>query len=220
MTKSDLKTGMRVGTREGEIFLVIKDIDNKYGNQERVAFVNEWGFIIGDSYNDSLKYKDGNKLYDIVRVYSIDDGDNPLRKVTLNLEKRHLIWEREKEMIFTKKAEGYLVYTHAIVSTEEEFDKKEEIYEGASLSDEQYYEVVETCESLAEAEEALKRYESIVEKHQGISGESWTLIEYSIEETTLYFESEECWKSEECWGSEEEVEILYTTDLPDYFKEM
>lgn len=114
MKKSDLKTGMRVKTRSGEIFLVIKDIDSQnYGHQD-VAFVHDLGFMPGDSYDCELKcYK--NKNFDIVEVFRLVDTSNRefLTGNILRLDHRYSIWRRQEPMKMTvseiEKELGYPV---------------------------------------------------------------------------------------------------------------
>lgn len=114
MKKSDLKTGMRVKTRNGEIFLVIKDIDSQNCGHQDVAFVHNLGFMPGDSYDCELKcYK--NKNYDIIEVFRlVDTSDREfLTGNILKLGKRYLIWRRQEPKKMTvneiEKELGYPV---------------------------------------------------------------------------------------------------------------
>lgn len=115
MKKSDLKTGMRVKFRNGDIYLVIKDIQHIDGHQE-LAFVNENGFMLGSSYNDELNDMscDYSNDYDVMEVYQINDSPiSLLQSNILNLDERHLIWKRpeyteeQKETFKALKVLGY-----------------------------------------------------------------------------------------------------------------
>jgi myo-inositol-hexaphosphate 3-phosphohydrolase len=70
-TKSDLKTGMRVRFRYGDVYAVLKDCDtSEYGHQD-ILFANPKGngFMVGSSYgNNLLMYERSEKEYDIVEV--------------------------------------------------------------------------------------------------------------------------------------------------------
>jgi hypothetical protein len=96
MKKSDLKTGMRVKTRSGKIYLVIKDIDSMlYGHQD-IAFINSNSFSCGGNYMEDLKYN-SDSSYDIVEVFQIhDDPKALLNDKFLDLDKRLSIWKREE----------------------------------------------------------------------------------------------------------------------------
>jgi len=96
MKKSDLKTGMRVKTRNGNIYLVVKDVDaTLYGHQD-VALVNNNGFILLDDYNEDLT-DNCNSNYDIVEVFQITwDANSLLSDSFLNLDERFSIWKREE----------------------------------------------------------------------------------------------------------------------------
>lgn len=114
MKKSDLKTGMRVKLRNGEIYLVIKDVDSlNYGHQD-VAFVNQNSFMNGDFYTDDLKSYRCFKEYDVVEVYLIQPKSNDLLNSNfMNLSVRFVVWKREeytnkqKEIFKALKALGY-----------------------------------------------------------------------------------------------------------------
>ncbi len=68
--KSDLETGMRVKTANGNFYLVVKNYQsNGYGFQDIMFFNFDGGFCIGDSYNSDLSCPDMSG-YDIVSVYS------------------------------------------------------------------------------------------------------------------------------------------------------
>lgn len=112
MNKSELKTGMRVETREGETYLVIKDIDSRrYGHQD-VAFVNG-SFLEGTSFNEDLTHKRDND-YDIVKVFNCyKETDTQLINGILDLKIKYLIWtcqeytDKQKEVFKALKTLGF-----------------------------------------------------------------------------------------------------------------
>lgn len=94
MKKSDLKTGMRVKTRSGKIFLVIKDIETMdYGHQD-VAFVNN-GFLNGTEYSDDLIHENF-RDFDIVEVFNSCKEGAYLIGELLKLEEKYSIWKRQE----------------------------------------------------------------------------------------------------------------------------
>jgi hypothetical protein len=97
MNKSDLKTGMRVETREGYVYLVLKDVETKNYGHQNIVFVND-SFILGDDYNENLiknKSTGFSSNYDIMKVYEIETGSS-FNSNVLNLNERILVWERQE----------------------------------------------------------------------------------------------------------------------------
>ena len=94
MQKSDIKSGMSVKLKNGEIGIVI-DIDGR----KIIQFENSW-IDINNDYNQALKlittkYDD----WDIMEVYSIPNYECVIRK---NLCKpKNLIWRREEQKELT-----------------------------------------------------------------------------------------------------------------------
>lgn len=81
MKKSDLKTGMIVETREGELHIVVND---------RILGKNHWNKL--SNYNENLKSNRFNVL-DIIKVYNINKKIIKLDDIFKNPE---LIWERKE----------------------------------------------------------------------------------------------------------------------------
>ena len=111
MKKTDLRTGMRVKTRSGKIFLVIKDIETMgYGHQD-VAFVNN-GFLNGTEYSDDLIHENF-RDFDIVEVFNSCKEGAYLIGELLKLEEKYSIWKRQefsneqKEIFKALKMLGY-----------------------------------------------------------------------------------------------------------------
>lgn len=84
-TKDDLKTGMTVTTRDGEIFLVYED-----------HLLNFDGFKPICNYCTDLTYSQSNsRCFDIVEVYDINNKITALKDILYYPGK--LIWSRPKE---------------------------------------------------------------------------------------------------------------------------
>ena len=64
---------MRVRTRNGQIYLVIKDIQHVDGHQE-LAFISNSNFMRGSNYNDELINTFGySNNFDVMKVYTINE---------------------------------------------------------------------------------------------------------------------------------------------------
>lgn len=96
-TMDMLKTGMRVETREGELYLVLKDCDTMYGDGH-IVFANfdQNGFLCEEDYNNDLLEQSGMEEYDIVKVYAIDK-EKIVFGTVLDPNKKYLIWERSED---------------------------------------------------------------------------------------------------------------------------
>ena len=95
-TMDMFKTGMRVETREGELYLVLKDCDTMYGDGH-IVFANfdQNGFLCEEDYDDDLLEQSGMEEYDIVKVYAIDK-EKIVFGTVLDPNKKYLIWERSE----------------------------------------------------------------------------------------------------------------------------
>lgn len=106
MKKSDLTTGMRVELRNGDLYMVLSDIESElYGHQDKFL-VGDEGFMILDEYDDDLfcvtedefdwcDHEAHDREYDIVKVFDLEKEGTYLRGNLLDLSVKHLIWERE-----------------------------------------------------------------------------------------------------------------------------
>lgn len=112
MTLDDLETGMRLITRDGSQFIVLKDVNSPcYKN------VNMFIGIDGETYEEDRDYtqdllcKDDTEL-DIVKIYAQNKGDFICSDVlTCPIEEMDLIWERkENRPILTDKEKKYLEF--------------------------------------------------------------------------------------------------------------
>lgn len=110
MTLDDLETGMRLITRDGSQFIVLKDVNSPcYKN------VNMFIGIDGETYEEDRDYtqdllcEDDTEL-DIVKIYAQNKGDFICGNVlTCPVEEMDLIWERkENKSILTDKEKKYL----------------------------------------------------------------------------------------------------------------
>lgn len=107
MRKSDLKTGMRVENRRGDIYMVLTDVYSEHYGNQKIAFVNYDMFSCGDNYKEDLTSAlSGNSDIDIVKVYNICKDPTLLRTGMLNLNERHLIWERPKKKMTIAELES------------------------------------------------------------------------------------------------------------------
>lgn len=95
MNKSELKTGMRVRTRSGDLWLVLKDCDTAcYGHQD-ICFVKKGDFLTGDGYNQDLLRNEFNE-YDIIEVCNSLSGG--IDSLTLELSLCKPVWERSSSV--------------------------------------------------------------------------------------------------------------------------
>ena len=100
-TKGDLRTGDKVITGDGRIWLVIKDCDTMhYGRQSFILIdlQNNFSFMISDEYNAELICCSVNGLYeefDIMKVYRDGDGFMSGYSIQNNVGSYDLIWSRE-----------------------------------------------------------------------------------------------------------------------------
>lgn len=100
-TKEDLRNGDKVITRDGRIWLVIKDCNTlHYGRQSFILLdlqVN-YGFMVSDSYDMGLMDCYGSETdrgFDIIKVYR--DGDEGMSGLSIrnDVHSYDLIWSRE-----------------------------------------------------------------------------------------------------------------------------
>lgn len=98
-TKSDLKAGMWVETRNRNQYLVLTDVDSPYDGPQKLAFIRDIGFLLGNGYNNDLIYNFGCKDFDIMKVYG-----GIVTSCTYNgiSPKSELIWERKEAPTKTK----------------------------------------------------------------------------------------------------------------------
>lgn len=115
MVKADLKTGMRVRTRNNKIWLVV--VDFLFFGRMDILFAGEEGrWMDGNSYDENLLMKrrisEISTGYDIMEVYTTD-GRDVLHVNFINLSKRYSIWKRkeytdeQKEIFKALKVLGY-----------------------------------------------------------------------------------------------------------------
>jgi len=100
-TKDDLRTGDKVITRTGRVWLVIKDCNTRiYGRQSFIIIdlMNDSNFMTSGKYNVELICCSDNELdkeFDIMKVYR--DGDECMSGYSIknNIDSYDLIWSRE-----------------------------------------------------------------------------------------------------------------------------
>lgn len=97
MKLSDLKTGMRIVTRNRDEFIVLKNVNTPYKQIEDMYISIDSGWICASKYDENMKVKSGNREFDIIKVYAQNDGkyiDSSVLKT--RTEDMDLIWERKE----------------------------------------------------------------------------------------------------------------------------
>lgn len=92
MKKSDLKTGMVVENKKGELSLVMRDTE--VGDIFAGSGCDNEFWCPFRSFDESLNNKDTGR-YDIVKVYSVNNVCN-ISAAKVSSNNRELIWEREE----------------------------------------------------------------------------------------------------------------------------
>lgn len=96
MTKSDLKTGMRVETREGKVYMVLKDCKTLLDGNQNILFCNKGSFLVGSDYDEKLFDVYGDREQDIVGIYQSSSYAHYCNGNTLDFDKPyHCIWKRD-----------------------------------------------------------------------------------------------------------------------------
>lgn len=104
-TKDMLETGMRVEIADGSLYLVMKDCKTMYDGTDMVfANFNGDGYLCGSEYTDDLCDVDGEKDFDIVRVYTIDKF-NVVYGDVLNKDVKELVYDRNAKPSAKKECE-------------------------------------------------------------------------------------------------------------------
>lgn len=108
-TKSDLKTGMVVESRNGDKYLVIRgDFYAEFYSKQKIMFIANNYYMPGTDYDSLLKTIDGEKDYDIVKVYKPDIYS--LEGTFENCNDSNLIWEREPEVDWSEVPVGTKIF--------------------------------------------------------------------------------------------------------------
>ena len=99
MTKSDLRTGMIVELRNEERYMVLKEekLETYSHVNQLIMFVNQYGFMDGDGFNDDLKDNGYGYEYNIVKIYK--PCIRAFKYLFDDCDSSNLIWERKKENI-------------------------------------------------------------------------------------------------------------------------
>lgn len=98
MKKSELKTGMWVTTRNGNRYMVVKDVQTQmYGYQE-VAFMGKEGFTVGSNLNEDLRCNQGED-WDIVEVRGNKEGN--ISSLTYLGQNQPVLWKEKKTLTLT-----------------------------------------------------------------------------------------------------------------------
>lgn len=98
MKKSELKTGMWVTTKNGNNYMVVKDVQTElYGYQE-VALIGIEGFMIGSDLNEDLSFNQG-KDWGIVEVRGNKEGN--INGNTYTGKFLPTLWKRKEPLVLT-----------------------------------------------------------------------------------------------------------------------
>ena len=91
MTKDDLKTGMVVETRDGDLLMVLRGEINTIIGFQNLLFVGSENFLRGSYYNDDLTDNKEATGFDVIAVYQpvICSFDSVF------LSRSNLIWKRK-----------------------------------------------------------------------------------------------------------------------------
>lgn len=76
-TKSDLRTGMRVETREHHRYVVLKDIETTFYGHQEILLAKQNEFLTGSDYKEDLLDKN-DATFDIIKVWEPNDESNLL----------------------------------------------------------------------------------------------------------------------------------------------
>lgn len=110
MNIKDLKTGMRIITRNGDTYIVLKNVKTPYGRVEDMYVQKNGGWMSSSSYNEDLTIKgERNSDYDIMKVYVQNQGkfiDGGV--ISANNKDMDLIWEKENKKILDEEEKRYL----------------------------------------------------------------------------------------------------------------
>ena len=105
MKLSELKTGMRVILKDGSENVVFKDMpysDEYYANI--ILDIDNHGIIDLGSYTNDMREADGNYIFDIMKVYIINDNYNVMTRLSdLEDSDYTVLYERKKEKEEPKK---------------------------------------------------------------------------------------------------------------------
>lgn len=98
MKKSDLKTGMRVELRDGGIYIVLKDCETWMDGHQDILFIDKDDFLCGTNYNENLLDAEGDKEFDIIKIYQSDADRHYVSGKILNFDcPFNCIWTRDEE---------------------------------------------------------------------------------------------------------------------------
>ena len=105
MELKDLKTGMRIILRNGQEYIVLKNVITPYkseGKQDMYVYING-GWMSSSSYNNDLTVKSKDREFDIMKVYVQNNGEyidgSVLKKDAIKYMDK--IWERKEKKKMT-----------------------------------------------------------------------------------------------------------------------
>lgn len=104
MTKSELKTGMVLIMKNGDICMVFKDVDTEWAKGDVIVEINANDWESFDNYNENLKHNDHCcSDWDIMKIYKQRYAGGLRGKADYGNE--HLLWERPKSYTYEELKE-------------------------------------------------------------------------------------------------------------------
>lgn len=103
MTKSELKTGHIVTTRNGNEYTVLKGVDTEYTYDESNFLVRSNGFLRLSRYNEDLTHKDDHE-WDVIKVERMK-GICDILADPIHQEKRITLWPTKKQYTYAQLRE-------------------------------------------------------------------------------------------------------------------
>jgi hypothetical protein len=101
MTKSELKTGMVVTLRNGEEYLVLKDIQTNCACGDVIISLDAESWDDLASYKEDLTYEDDfESHWDIMKV-SLLGHPKTIKDLKYMSENNHVLWQRNEKKRYT-----------------------------------------------------------------------------------------------------------------------
>ena len=111
LNKKDLRTGMKVTTRNGDECIVLLNIQHEYSGDKDiiVGLKNKNWWLMLSEYNDNLTYKYGRSEFDIVKV------EIPIHLMDLVADTKSVEWKQPVKKMTLSEIEAELGYKIEIV---------------------------------------------------------------------------------------------------------
>lgn len=116
MQKNQLKTGMLVKTRNGVVYMVIRNfVDSELLPQDILANVQYGGYMPLTKYNNSLVFNENDPEYDIVEV-----REAHISLLQNNFDARRILWTRP---VMSKDTLHFYTTEEILALTKSAFDR-------------------------------------------------------------------------------------------------